>query len=83
MSAAALMAAERCVVLEDAPAGIAAGRAAGAVVIALRSTHGDEALAGAAAVVDDLSALLRATRRQLAPPRPRPATRSVPASTHR
>jgi sugar-phosphatase len=46
-----------CVVLEDAPAGIAAGRAAGCYVIALRTTHPDDELAGADAIVDDLSAL--------------------------
>jgi sugar-phosphatase len=50
-----------CVVLEDAPAGIAAGRAAGCVVIALRTTHADAELAGAHAVVDDLTALLGST----------------------
>lgn len=48
---------ERCVVLEDAPAGIAAGRAAGATVIAVRTTHADDELVAADAVVDDLSAL--------------------------
>jgi mannitol-1-/sugar-/sorbitol-6-phosphatase len=46
-----------CVVLEDAPAGIAAGRAAGMTVIALRTTHGDDELDGADAVVADLAAL--------------------------
>jgi sugar-phosphatase len=46
-----------CVVLEDAPAGIAAGRAAGCYVIALRTTHADGELAGADAIVDDLSRL--------------------------
>ncbi len=35
-----------CVVLEDAPAGIAAGKAAGMTVIALRTTHADAELAG-------------------------------------
>jgi sugar-phosphatase len=48
---------ERCVVLEDAPAGVRAGRAAGATVIALRTTHGDADLAEADAIIDDLSAL--------------------------
>ena len=46
-----------CVVLEDAPAGIAAGVAAGATVIALRTTHPDGELAQAHVVVDDLSSL--------------------------
>jgi sugar-phosphatase len=46
-----------CVVLEDAPAGVEAGLAAGCSVVALRTTHGDMELAGAAAVLDDLGAL--------------------------
>jgi sugar-phosphatase len=46
------------VVLEDAPAGIRAGRDAGARVIALRTTHADDDLAEADAVVDDLASLL-------------------------
>jgi sugar-phosphatase len=48
----------RCVVLEDAPVGIAAGRAAGASVIALRTSHPDADLAGAHALADDIAALL-------------------------
>lgn len=47
-----------CVVIEDAPAGIAAGRAAGATVIALRTTHEDDELADAHFVVDDVAALV-------------------------
>ncbi len=47
----------RCAVLEDSPIGIDAGRAAGARVIALRTTHGDGALAGADAIIDNLAAL--------------------------
>lgn len=47
----------RCVVLEDAPAGIVAGRAAGATVIALRTTHSDEDLRDAHAMADDLASL--------------------------
>lgn len=45
---------ERCVVLEDVPAGIRAGKTAGARVIALRTTVGEEELryAGADFVVD-------------------------------
>ena len=50
----------RCVVIEDAPAGITAGRAAGAVVIALRTTHGDDDLGDADAIADDIAALLPA-----------------------
>lgn len=49
-----------CVVLEDAPAGITAGRAAGARVIALRTTHPDADLVQADAVADSLQALLAA-----------------------
>ena len=59
-----LMAAQRlgvppaeCVVLEDAPAGIAAGKAAGMTVIAVRTTHVDGELTGADAIVDDVAAL--------------------------
>jgi sugar-phosphatase len=48
----------RCVVLEDAPAGITAGRLAGATVIAVRSTHSDDALAEADAIVDGMGDLL-------------------------
>lgn len=50
----------RCVALEDSPTGIAAGRAAGASVIALRTTHGDDELAEADAIVDDLASLFTA-----------------------
>jgi sugar-phosphatase len=49
--------AARCAVLEDSPIGIDAGRAAGARVIALRTTHGDDALARADAIIEDLAAL--------------------------
>jgi sugar-phosphatase len=49
---------ERCVVLEDAPAGIAAGQAAGAAVIALRTTHADDEISDADAVVDDVASLI-------------------------
>ncbi|HWF35051.1 MAG TPA: HAD-IA family hydrolase [Solirubrobacteraceae bacterium] len=48
----------RCVVLEDAPAGISAGRAAGATVIALRTTHPDRELAHAHAIADNLASLI-------------------------
>lgn len=46
-----------CVVVEDAPAGIRAGRAAGSRVLALRTTEADELLkaAGATWIVDDLA----------------------------
>ena len=47
-----------CLVLEDSPVGIEAARAAGAAVIAVRTTHTDADLTGAHAIVDDLAALL-------------------------
>ncbi len=49
--------AARCAVLEDSPIGIDAGRAAGARVIALRTTHGDDALSRADAIIDNLATL--------------------------
>jgi mannitol-1-/sugar-/sorbitol-6-phosphatase len=61
-----LLAAERlgadpaaCLVLEDAPAGVAAGRAAGMAVWAVTTTHARAALAGADRVAGGLPALLR------------------------
>jgi sugar-phosphatase len=50
---------ERCVVVEDAPAGVRAGRAAGMRVVAVATTHPAEALADAALVVGDLGELPR------------------------
>ena len=44
-----------CVVFEDAPAGIAAGRAAGARVIALRTTDPDADFTGAELVIPDFT----------------------------
>ncbi|TYB44597.1 HAD-IA family hydrolase [Actinomadura chibensis] len=44
-----------CVVIEDAPAGVAAGRAAGATVVAVLTSHPREALTGAHHIVDDLT----------------------------
>jgi mannitol-1-/sugar-/sorbitol-6-phosphatase len=46
-----------CVVFEDAPPGIAAARAAGARVIALRTTHPDADFSGAEAVIPDFTGL--------------------------
>jgi sugar-phosphatase len=43
-----------CVVVEDAPAGVAAGRAAGMRVIGVLTSHGRGALEGADAYVEDL-----------------------------
>jgi len=53
----------RCVVLEDAPAGVLAGRAAGATVIALRTTHTEDDLHDAHAIIDNLASLINAIRR--------------------
>jgi mannitol-1-/sugar-/sorbitol-6-phosphatase len=50
-------AAAQCLVFEDAPAGIAAGRAAGARVIALSTTHPDADFTGADAVIPDFTRL--------------------------
>jgi sugar-phosphatase len=47
--------AERCVVFEDAPAGIEAGLAAGARVIAVASTHPKAELSRATAIVERLA----------------------------
>ena len=49
-----------CVVIEDAPAGVRAGRAAGARVIGVASTHPASELAEADAVVPSLAALTSA-----------------------
>jgi sugar-phosphatase len=49
---------QHCVVLEDSPAGIDAGLAAGCRVIALRTTHSDRALVRADTIIDNLAALL-------------------------
>jgi sugar-phosphatase len=46
-----------CLVFEDAPPGIAAGRGAGARVIALRTTHPDADFSGALAVIPDFTGL--------------------------
>jgi sugar-phosphatase len=43
------------VVVEDAPAGISAGRAAGARVIAVTTTHDADEVADADVIVTDLS----------------------------
>jgi sugar-phosphatase len=47
--------AERCVVLEDTPAGIQAARSAGMVAVAVATTHNASELSGADAVVRALS----------------------------
>jgi sugar-phosphatase len=66
MAAAALgVDATDCVVLEDAPAGIAAGRAAGATVIAITTTHAPQQLADAHALAGSVAeALARMPGRQ-------------------
>lgn len=48
----------RCTVFEDAPAGVAAGKAAGMRVVALTTTVGAEELAGADRIVRDLAEYL-------------------------
>jgi sugar-phosphatase len=53
----------KCVVVEDAPAGIAAGRAAGALVVAVTTTHTAEALRDADLVLPDLHGVELALRR--------------------
>jgi sugar-phosphatase len=47
--------AQECLVVEDAPAGVGAGRAAGAQVLAVTTTHHAAELADADVVVTDLS----------------------------
>ena len=47
----------RCVVVEDSPPGVAAGKAAGALVVALTTTHSADVLAAADIIVSDLSEL--------------------------
>ena len=47
----------RCLVVEDAPAGLAAGRAAGASSLAVATSHPMAELASADAVVEDLRAI--------------------------
>jgi sugar-phosphatase len=48
---------EECLVIEDAPPGVAAGKAAGMPVVAVLTTHRAEQLAEADARVDSLAAL--------------------------
>jgi mannitol-1-/sugar-/sorbitol-6-phosphatase len=49
-----------CAVIEDAPAGIAAGRAAGATVLAVATSHDRAELTAAHAIVPDLTHVARA-----------------------
>jgi sugar-phosphatase len=62
LRAAALLATDiaECVVVEDAPAGVAAGRAAGARVVGLTTTHAADELRDADLVLDDLDGLPKA-----------------------
>jgi sugar-phosphatase len=46
----------RCLVVEDAPAGVQAGRAAGARVLAVATSHAASELTSADAVIPDLTA---------------------------
>lgn len=54
-----------CLVFEDAPPGVAAGKAAGMRVVALLTTHPEESLAGADAHIPDLSHLKLEVRHDL------------------
>ena len=47
----------RCLVIEDAPAGLGAGRASGAAVLAVATSHPASELGGADATIADLTAL--------------------------
>ena len=49
--------AERCLVLEDAPAGVAAGRSAGCTVVGVAGTVSSDALSGADVIVDGIDRL--------------------------
>jgi sugar-phosphatase len=51
-----------CIVLEDAPAGVTAGKAAGMTVIAVTTTHTPDRLTDADIVIADLSELGRVLR---------------------
>ncbi len=53
----------KCIVLEDAPSGVAAGVAAGMKVIAIVTTHTREELTGADAFIDRLAEFPRAVAR--------------------
>jgi sugar-phosphatase len=48
---------QRCVVLEDAPSGVASGCAAGMIVFAVLTTHTEDELSGATAHLHDLTQL--------------------------
>jgi mannitol-1-/sugar-/sorbitol-6-phosphatase len=55
-----------CLVIEDAPAGIAAGRAAGATVWAVTTTHSRDELSAADAVVEGLPEIVARLRERTA-----------------
>jgi sugar-phosphatase len=63
LAAAAALGADpaRCLIIEDAPAGIRAGRTAGAAVLAVATSHDKDDLQGADAVVTDMTAISMAT----------------------
>ncbi|HSJ73616.1 MAG TPA: HAD-IA family hydrolase [Miltoncostaeaceae bacterium] len=55
---------ERCLAVEDAPAGLAAARAAGARTVAVATTHAPDELAGADRVIAGLAELAPAPSRR-------------------
>jgi len=67
-----------CVVLEDAPAGVEAGRAAGMRVVAVVTTHAPEELAAADERVGSVADWLALS----SPPAPRPAGVPAPPRAH-
>ena len=62
----------RCVVFEDAPAGVVAAKAAGMACVAVTEEPGDPAVAGADIVLGSLEELDEAVWRRLAPGRGQP-----------
>ncbi|MGP3776985.1 HAD family hydrolase [Streptomyces sp. SDT5-1] len=75
------VAADHCVVIEDAPAGIAAGKAAGCTVIALTTTHTAAQLPGADAYVTSLTELTHHLTPLLTPDNPNTEDPTTPPAT--
>jgi sugar-phosphatase len=53
----------KCVVVEDSPPGVAAGNAAGMVVVGVTTTHQAVALVGATEVIPDIASLLKVLKK--------------------